>query len=644
MSDAILTHDAGVSAFSDAGGVVSTDDDGVSFNWDESHVVTVEAPADLQGAFDTDQFYKIEGATIARPIKQQYVVGDSVETYVKPADSLQKAAWSFDNKPFTIQHPDSGMVKNVDDIHGFWRNPRYDADGERLKEDLYIPTTDDEALAFIEEHQDVSVGFYNRVYDDFDGDVGTLVDGTDSVDGYQVQMYGDHIAGVKRGRCSAEDGCGLDGSPRGTVYANYDSTPVTDASKGEWVEWDASGGSAYGKVDNVVRDGCTTRGKGDMEVCAEDGDPAVEVEVYDDETGESKDEIVRHKESELRSWSGPSTDASTSFMSKENMTGGDINPPEWEVGDRVMWQANPEMRGDIIATDPSRKIVMVELEEDGEESGYTLTAGYTDIRKLDPSMDCACGTTDAPSGIAEMDGQWYGIAPSENSDDEPKYELDNCNDVKDAWNLRGSGDYSIEQSTLEARIKRAADAHDCPPEQKPWENTENMDDDFDIPDLSVDALADKNDSVSDLKAERDSLESTVDEMETEIREAFDAAENFTIEVDEDECVCEAVDDLVADLDEKAAEVERLSDELQEYREDERAEALDELEELGADRDEWTDESLDALEDEIERREEVLDAAKVDTSVKNAETEQSTDSDKTEKTISGTRTFGRGYGG
>jgi len=72
MTDAILTHDAGVSAFADAGGVVSTDDDEVSFNWDEKHIVTVDAPADLEGAFDTERFYKIEGATVARPIKQPY--------------------------------------------------------------------------------------------------------------------------------------------------------------------------------------------------------------------------------------------------------------------------------------------------------------------------------------------------------------------------------------------------------------------------------------------------------------------------------------------------------------------------------------------------------------------------------------------
>jgi hypothetical protein len=631
MTDAILTHDAGVAAFADAGGVVSTDDDQVSFNWDESHVVTVDAPADLQGAFDTDEFYKIEGATIARPIKQTYVVGDSVEQYKKPADALRQAAWSFDNAPFTLGHPDSGMVKDVDDVHGFWRNPRYDDADDRLKEDLYIPTTDEEALEFIEEHSDVSVGFYNRVATEFDGDTGDLTD--DDVDGFQVQMYGDHIAGVERGRCSSEEGCGLDNERHGSVLTGDASTSfvsqeamtnpdfpewetgdmvewqvnpsmygeivatdegrkivmvelmeggeesgytltagytdlrkwsgaTTDASQGEWVEWDTSGGTAYGKIDNVVRDGCTTRGKGSQEVCADEDDPAVEVEVYDDEVGESKDEIVRHKASELRSWSGPSNDSA-----------------------------------------------------------------------------CRCSpTTDAPDGLYTEDDNWYGIAPSETGDDEPKYELDNCNDVKDAWNLRGSGDYTVEQSTLESRIKRAADAHDCPPEQKPWTEDNTMDD-FDIPDLSVDAIAEQNDSVSDLRAERDELESTIDEMREDITDAFDEADHFTVELDEDECVCDAVSDLVADLDEKAAKVEQLEDDLEEYRADERDEALDELEGFGADRDEWDDESLGAIEEELKRRKEVADAVEGGTSVKGTE---DSGEDSTDESSHGSRTLARGY--
>jgi hypothetical protein len=508
MTETLLTHDSGVSAFEDASGVVSTDDDGISFNWDEEHVVRVDAPADLEGAFDTDRFYKIEGATIARPIKQPYLVGDDIEWYKKPADELRKAAWSFDNAPFTLDHPDTGMVRDVDDIHGFWRGARYDGSEDRLKEDLYVPVTDEKALDWLEENSDVSVGFYNRVQEEYDGDTGDLTD--DDVDGFQVDMYGNHVAGVEQGRCSGEDGCGLDSRDHGTV---------------------------------------------------------------------------------------------------------------------------------IMATDEP--------------------------------------TVDAPSGIyVADDGTWLAVAPSEHSDestehpDDGKFPVDSCSDVSDAWGLRGhTGSIDVDKETLGNRIQRAARAMDCtvPGESQDTDATNDSDttescgcanmtdndsndtDGFDVPDLSVDAIAEKNSDVQELKEERDTLREDLDEMEQTLESAFDAAEHFSVEIGEDECPCEAVDDLVADLDEKAAEVEDLRDELSEYRQDEIAERLDTLEDLGAERDEWeeradeADAPLDALDEEIERREEVLEAADADMSVKDIDA--STDEDDTEdddRTVDGSRSFGRGH--
>jgi hypothetical protein len=537
-----------VTAFDDADGVVNSND-GVEFSWDEEHIVRVDAPSDLQGAFDTNQFYKIEDATIARPIKQPYMDDGEVKWYKKPADELRRAAWSFDNSAYTIDHPNTGMVKDVNDVHGFWRAVRYDDDEDRLRGDLYIPSSDEDALEYIEEHRDVSAGYYNRVVTEYDGDTGDLTD--DDVDGFQVDMYGNHVASVERGRCSSAQGCGLDDEPTG----------------------------------NVV-----------MEVT-------------------------------------PSTDQTTMFEGQEMMTS------DFSEGDRV--QYNTEA---IVAHNPSDEdVIMLELlDMDGERTDITVTA--------QPSEVSGMMMTDAPSGIhMSEDGGWYGVAPNETSDDEPKYELDNCNDVKDAWNLRGSGDYEIEQSTLEARIKRAADAHGCASGSKPWETTDNNDnmtdstddDGFDIPDLSIDALTAKNDKVADLKAERDSLKSDLDAYREKITEAIDNSPH--IQMDDDECVCDAAKDVIEDFDAAAERVESLEDELSEYREEEKEEILDELTELGADRDEWADESFDDIEEEIERREEVLDTVDK-TSVKNVDT--STDKDKdddTERTMNGTRKFERGYG-
>lgn len=504
-----LTHDGSLDAFDGRNGIDLAD----------VPVVHVEAPADFEGAFDTDRFYKIEDATVARPIKQPYIREDSVVWYKKPAEELQKAAWTFDNAPFTIGHPDTGMVKSVDDVHGFWRNPRYDEESDRLKEDLFLPVNDDEAAEWVEHNSDVSIGYYDAVHSDYDGNTGDISD--DDVDGFQVDLFGNHIAGVERGRCSSASGCGL----------------------------------------------------------------GIESDHQD--------------------------------------------------------------HGEVIMTVEADQTTSFEIE----------------------------ATNDAPSGIyVADDGTWLAVAPSEHPDDttehpdDGKFPVDNCSDVDDAWGLRGHTDsVDISKSTLGNRIQRAAEAMDCdvPGEDGSTDSatqtntdsnmTDGTDDntggDFDVPDLSIDALADKNDAVDELIEERDSfredvakLEDNIEETRDEIQAAFDEADNFSVEMEDDDCVCDAVEQLVEDLDAKAAEVADLEDELSGYREDERAERLDDLVDLGANRDEWDEASLDELDEEVQRRKEVAEDLGV--SAKEIETDsgpEETDTTERGTTISGQKKLPRGYG-
>ena len=744
VSNAFETTDTnGVSVQSDG------DDVTVDFQWAEVPTVTVDAPPHEE-AFATDQFYKIDDVTLARPIIQLYTnQDDEIVRRQKPADELRQAAWTFDNAPYVLEHPDTGVVKRTADIEGFYRSPNYDADSESLQADLYIPQGNAEAMAYIEQSQDVSIGFYNQRTVEYDGDVGSLTD--EDPEQYQVNIYGDHVASVPKGRCSSEAGCGIPTADQSDVSGmDWDETTSFMTKKdqtmqtGSWVTW--QDGAAHGKIDEIIRDGCTTRGKGDMEVCAEEDDPAVVVEVYDDETGESKDEFVRHKMSTLNSWSGPSNDAMdmeppqaaqdnaqqvldwkddgmvpetcgteagwstartlaeggeisedlVSRMSQFNRHrsnsgvddgkephtdcghvmwlawGGDAGvdwaselmsemnsdaiEPMYEQGDMVHWQGFPQLRGKVVHMPEDENIAMVELMEevDGEmqRSGFTVKAGYTDVVPMSMS-----------SADYMEDDTYYAIAPDENADNEPKYRIENCNDATDAWNLRGAGDYDIEQSTLESRIKDRAEELGCElpstaemdacgcvdgdaDSDSPITDHYNQDyyksetqmsdtdtDGFDISvsvdtkDITVDSLSEQFDAVADLRDERDALAETMDEMRDEL------------DLDADECPC----DHVADLKETADEVDELRSDLAEYREAERDEKLDRLTELHADRDEWEDASLDEIETEIDRREDIFEDA--DFSVKNAEggSSQSSDTDEsTGTTRSGTRRFGRGY--
>lgn len=74
-----------------------------------------------------------------------------------------------------------------------------------------------------------------------------------------------------------------------------------------------------------------------------------------------------------------SSDASSDMIDDAEAYSEMINPPEWEEGDMVQWQVNSDMRGRVVHNPDDREYVMVEVFEDGEPSGYTLTAGYSDL-------------------------------------------------------------------------------------------------------------------------------------------------------------------------------------------------------------------------------------------------------------------------
>ena len=517
----IFTTDTVTNAFDSAEGdgiTVDADEQTVDFSWNEIPVVRIDSPP-YEKAFETDEFYKIEDVTTARPIIQYYRNTDgNLVKRQKPAEELDKAAWSFNNKPYTIGHPDTGVVKDVNDVHGFWRDPYYDHDEERKKETLYVPTNDDEAIEYIEENPDVSVGFYNeRVSADaYSGDVGSLTD--EEPEEYQTNIFGDHIASVPRGRCSSAEGCGV------------------------------------------------------------------------------------------------MADSSTSFGTKKQQT-------KQESG------------------------------EDYDPSEYSRM--NTDYREGDT---------------------YYAIAPDENADEEPKYRIENCNDATDAWNLRGAGDYDIDQSTLESRIKSRADELGCDlpdtaeedadagcgcgPEGTKFhsdhyeshshyysnrETTMSNDDDtngFDISvsvdsdSVTIDSLAEQIDAVAELKEDRDSLAEDVSEYEAdfdEMREVMD--------LDADECPCDHIEDVV----DEAERVEELEEDLEQYREEERQEALDELTSTyRADEDDWEDAPLDEIEAEIDRRAEIFEDSDMTLKTDGTASNDGGDNDETQKTRSGKRKVGRGY--
>lgn len=405
-------------------GVTTDGDGGYQFDWDA--IPTVDAtdiPDSYTAFYDAESFHVVSDVTVARPMEQQYRINGDTYTFKKVESELRKAAWTFDNNPHPLGHPETGVVKATDDIHGFWKNVRYE-DDEGIVADLYLPSNDDEALEYVSDHGDVSIGFYNRLKQTDES----------GVDAIQTDIVGDHIASVTHGRCSGEDGCGLNADGQNTAV-------VADA-----------------------------------------------------------------------------------------MTG------------------------------------------------------------------------DASSHV--HNGTWYAIRPSENSDGEWKYPIENCSDVDDAWKLRANGDYGISQSELEDRIKgRARDLScDVPSEgDDPSEPNDSADFYSDLrmtetdsqtndcscsgdgdgtiklgdalTGMSVDAVAERNDSVAELLEEKERLESDASDLRERlesVREALDADEDTDL-ADEVEAISERLSDAEAELEEKRrGEFEALVDDItsmSEYTED-----------------------------------------------------------------------------
>lgn len=82
----------------------------------------------------------------------------------------------------------------------------------------------------------------------------------------------------------------------------------------------------------------------------------------------------------------------------------------------------------------------------------------------DSSEEEESSEDDAEDDLAIDDAkkEYYAVKASETSGDEPKYPINNCSDVSDAWKLRSHGKgLKISQQQLENRIKRRAKALGC---------------------------------------------------------------------------------------------------------------------------------------------------------------------------------------
>lgn len=183
-----------VSADISINGVTPTQD---SVEWSQIPTFAPNAITDNHRQFfDTDEFYQFD-TTVAKSIPQTYTINDDEYTFLKTPSALEKSVWSVDNAPFAIEHPPMGTVTQTDEVHGVFHDSYFSPVDDTVNSTLSVPATDDEALSYLQENDNVSIGFYNRITES----------DRDAIDGEQQDIIVNHVAGVETGRCSDEDGC-----------------------------------------------------------------------------------------------------------------------------------------------------------------------------------------------------------------------------------------------------------------------------------------------------------------------------------------------------------------------------------------------------------------------------------------------------
>jgi hypothetical protein len=408
------------------------------FDWSEVEVVQIDN-APFERAFDTDTFYKIP-TTVARPIQQDYTYGDTEVTLKKPAEELKKATYSLDNAPLTLQHT-NGPVQSNDDVRGFMRDAYYAQDDERLVASVYLPVDDEPLVDAVESGMtDVSVGFYNETKVAEDGG---------SVDGYQTDIYFNHVALVDEGRCSREDGCGLALDAADAVTATRskvdDTLEVTVNTRVKWQYDDVTEDDAedfyFGEVRDIVHDGCVTPpGSDGGEVCAQDGDPATVVEVYDTEAGEFSGEYDVHLASELQPWEQPTSDVASDDGCSDGACSCGNHTEDSDNSDTT----NMTDDGNIIDVDDLTVDALAEKHEGVEELQEDRAELKDEVSELEDQLDATKETLDS----VKEDLASY-------REDEKGAVIDEIVDLTDTWDEDELAEKDIE--TLQDRLELAKD-------------------------------------------------------------------------------------------------------------------------------------------------------------------------------------------
>ena len=168
---------------------------------------------DVDGMSESDGILSVP-LTLAREMVLDY----GGVKILKPSAELEAAAKFADGLPVTREHPEAGIVTDRAQVLGFMRNPLFEND--ELKGVLEIADVDLIADVKSGKVKEVSGGFFCNI------DMTPGVLGDSKYEAVQKDIFMNHVAIVDQGRCSIEDGCGLNLDSK-----DVDAPPVDDGAE-----------------------------------------------------------------------------------------------------------------------------------------------------------------------------------------------------------------------------------------------------------------------------------------------------------------------------------------------------------------------------------------------------------------------------
>lgn len=156
--------------------------------------------------------------------------------------------------------------------------------------------------------------------------------------------------------------------------------------RGEFVKWkDVDNSWRHGQLIGIEQDG--SQMVGTLRLFTEDGDKL--------------DDTEKKPLQGLDKWDKMAENNDPDDMRDDSQG---VEPPSWDDGQMVKWQVNPSMKGKIVHVDREKKVLMVEVMESTEQglqpTGFTLTAGYSDVVPMS-GESAATTTRDTPVQDAE---------------------------------------------------------------------------------------------------------------------------------------------------------------------------------------------------------------------------------------------------